>query len=328
MRCGHSQTSLRNVSSLRAPAQGVVAGQPACAIAKRQTCQSHGLAGADVLAGHRAGAAQSQCFATQHIAQREDARCHIRRAVVAARAAQIDGALADGAGRVVSVSHRIVVAAVAVVQGDAGYGHGLVARARICVSEGEGAAGKRIASEQRAAGHRRCARCRGVAVVGLAHIAARERQVGSSGIHRLRAAGEGVIAGKAAVTAINQGQCSERDRFAGADVLARHCACAAQAQRFTAHQRPQRQHAGGDVRRAVVAARAAQAHRKRINRAGRIVGIGDVVVSGDISTAAVTDDQAAGAYCLVTVADVLVGEGQRGYRDDRLASAGQCANGR
>ena len=116
MRGRYRQAGLGDVGCLRATGEGVVTGQTACAIAKRQTSQSHRLAGANVLAGHRARAAQRQCFATEHIAQRKDARCHIRRAVVGTRAAQIDGALADRAGRVVSVSHGIVVAAVTVVQ--------------------------------------------------------------------------------------------------------------------------------------------------------------------------------------------------------------------
>ena len=168
---GQRQAGGRDVSGVTAAGEGVVAGQSACAIAQSQRAQGDCLAGANIFVDHRAGAGQGQCFAAHHIAQREDAGSHIRRAVVTARAGQIDGALADRAGGVAGVTHRVVAAAVAIVQRHARNRYRLGACSRIGTDKGKCAARQRVAGEQRARRNRsRRTRRRGVAVIGLADI--------------------------------------------------------------------------------------------------------------------------------------------------------------
>ena len=237
----------------------------------------------------------------------------------------------DRAGRVVGVGDVVVgghICTAAVQNRQATDANGLVAAANVLVGEGLCCCrsyrfARTSACQCADRGRARCCRA---AVIGLSCLHCSYRQGGRCHIHRLRAAGEGVVAGHAAVAAICQSQCADGHCLAGANVLGRYRSRAAQAQRFSSHQRAQRQCRGCNVRRAVVAACAAQVDCKRIDRAGRVVGVGDVVVTGHIRIAAVANHQATGAHGLVAATHILVGECLCCCCTDDFACTCQCAD--
>ncbi len=113
---------MRDACRLRAAAEGVVRCQPA-AVAQRQAGDVDGLAGADVLVRHRAGAAEREGFAVHQSTKIEDARRHIGRAVVDAAAGQVDRVGRDVGGGAARTRERVVARSV-VAQGQARDGDG------------------------------------------------------------------------------------------------------------------------------------------------------------------------------------------------------------
>ena len=188
MRRRYRQAGLGNVSRLRTAAKGVVAGQAAVAtIHQGQGAQRHGFARADVFAGHRASATQTQRFGARQRTERENACVHIGRAVVSARASETHRKRIDRACCVTGVSNDVVpsdVIATAIKNHQTAGIHRLVAVADVLVGEGKRccrADGFSRASAGECA-DRSCSSSRGCAIVGLGHLRCRHRQVGSSDV--------------------------------------------------------------------------------------------------------------------------------------------------
>ena len=156
----------------------------------------------------------------------------------------------------------------------------------------------------------------------------RHCQTRSRDIHRLRTACEAVVAGQTAIRAVAQGKRSDRHRFGGADVFAGDRSSAAQDQCFCTNECPHHQYACSHIRCAVIAARAAQVDRKRVDRADCVVGVSNVVVARHIRAATVENHQATGGDCLVAAADIFAAKDLRRRCADDFAStrACQCAD--
>ena len=127
-------------------------------------------------------------------------------------------------------------------------------------------------------------------------------------VRRLRAAGKCIVSGQASVCSVAKGKGAQRDGLGSAHVLVRYRAGAGKGEGLAADQCAQGEDAGRHVRHAVVDAAAGHADGVRVDGAGGVVGIADVVVAAAV---AVVYRDPGGGYRLVAYAHVLVGEGKR-----------------
>ena len=116
------------------------------------------------------GARIGKVFTANQISKRHISR-QARRPIVGLGGRERDRLGVDRAGGVIGIRHGIVVAAVAVRQGYARYGHRLVASACVGVRKRKAAARQGIAREQRATTCRRRSCGGSGAVVGFGDVA-------------------------------------------------------------------------------------------------------------------------------------------------------------
>ena len=307
-----------------AAGEGVVAGlaandlAAAGAVAKGEPpriTECHRLAGADVLAGHGAGAGQRQALG--------DAReRHVVGAVMVA-----EGGVGGGGRAVIDAAVRQADD----VGGDAGgmgaAGEGVVACRRVgatyqrqaderdrLVVAGVGAAhraaaaqGQGFAADQRAQGEDAA----GDAVAGV--VLARTGQADHiRGDGHLLGGPQGVVGGQAAAAAVGEAQAGDAEALAGAGVGVGHAGRTGEDRGFAADVTDHGEQAGGQGGAAVVGARTGQGERLRADGGGGVGHVGHGVVAAAV---AVADRGAADRDRLVAAAGVLVGEGEAAAGD-------------